>query len=821
MANEFKLTTVDNKEIPLQSVNYIITICNANCDVTIDQVYKNTESVPIEVLYVFPSIAGISIHYFEADINGKIVKTQIKEKEEAVKNYNDAIKEGNQAFLMEKLDGDTFSVCLGNIPANSDVKIKISGCLDLVTEINATKLRLCVPSTIMKKYTSKNNPTFLGSVLDNVDRISNKPYNMKITGSILMSDGLESINSKTHPIQILNMRQNQADFEIVPEQLDSDIILTITRKTPKTLILSSCADNVPPEFKYASQVNIIPDFSLVPECSIVDTSYIIILDSSGSMQGEDFNNCVNSGIMFVASLPIGSKFNVYNFASTFNKFQNELITATPESKENATKWINKINCGGGTEVLSVLKDAYGTLKESNSVIVFLSDGGVDNTDQVIRLVKENNHIGVYTIGIGQNVSQTLITQMAEQSVGGVAEFINNSNDQLEEKVLAQLNRAQQKLRKCQKNNNIRVDTNGAYTMIPEIKYLYEGDVNTFYIFSEKPIDSVCYNQCGGNNDIWAMTVVHPNNYESENNLIHKLSGIKLLNELYTAENIVSNIGTKIPHLNSQNVGLEKKTNKDRIIAVSKGLNILSKYTAFIGVEVIQNKNGTEQTAILKQIPLQQTKKYNGYDERMYDNVSLKCCSASLGAVSRSASSARSKGVNTVGSSHKNATYDLRSVPKSAKSIPWSMSDNSNNKSMESCKMGFDSEDSDENEDTLTQSLHMENKCESVVTSSGFFSGALNYMSSMFGSNDTVTISNTSKTILSKPNVLVKYVVKIKLPEYNILGTILTSKQNGVLPFIEKVNVDDYVELTMESGHDGIYKVIQLGSKFSPWVLKKY
>lgn len=785
MSNEFKLTTLDNKEIPLQSVNYSITVCNANCDVTIDQVYKNTETNTIEVLYVFPTPKGISIHDFEADINGKIVKTQIKEKETAVKDYNDAVKKGNQAFLMEKLDGDTFSVCLGNIPGNADVKIKISGCLDLDTEIDATRLRLCVPSTIMKKYSSKGSPTFLGSVVNNVERVANKPYDMKISGSILMSDGLVSIDSKTHPIQISNMQHNQADFVISPEQLDSDIILTITRKTPKTLMITSKADDVPPEFRYASQMNIVPDFSLVPECSIVDTSYVILLDSSGSMDGEDFKNCIQSGIMFVASLPLGSNFNVYNFASDFHKFKNELVTVTPESKQEATKWMNSVKCGGGTEVLAPLEDAYTTLKESNSVIIFLSDGGVDNTDKVIRTVKQNKHVGVYTIGIGQNVSQSLIKEMAEQSVGGIAEFINNSRDQLEEKVLAQLNRAQQKLRKCQKNNTIRVDTTGPYKMIPEVKYLYEGDVNTFYIFSENSIDSVCYNQCNGDGEVMSMVVVHPSYYESENNFIHKLSGIKLLNELYTAENIVKPKGSQIAHLNSQAVELEKKTNKDRIVQVSQGLNILSKYTAFIGVEIVDNKDGVPQTAVLKQIPLQQIRKYR--EESGFECCSIQNCSARSFSQPNSMSMFASAARGPI-----------------AKGISFDSSEEE-----EGCESEFDYSFENKNEVRPTSAS---------LQSGGFMSSMLNSVSSMFGSNNTTTTTTT--TTSTKPTVVAKYVVTTKLPDYDVLGGILSAKANGELPFIAEVQVGDYIELTTEGQHNGFYKVIKLGSKDSPWVLKK-
>ena len=160
------------------------------------------------------------------------------------------------------------------------------------------------------------------------------------------------------------------------------------------------------------------------------------------------------------------------------------------SKSNAIKWLNSLVCEGGTEVLKVLEDVYMTLKASPGAIILMTDGEVGNTDQIIKLVKANKKIKVFTIGIGDNVSQQLVKGIAEAS-GAVSEFISGDNDQLKEKVMAQLNRSQSK---CQENNKLMVNTKGSFRMVPELVNLYEGDVNTFYVFSTDPIESVTYSQ---------------------------------------------------------------------------------------------------------------------------------------------------------------------------------------------------------------------------------------------------------------------------------------------------------------------------------------
>ena len=79
----------------------------------------------------------------------KLLETIKSNKEKHVKEYNEAIKDGHKAFLMEKVDGDTFSICIGNLPPMADVKIQIRCCLELSTEIDSTNVRLCIPMTIM------------------------------------------------------------------------------------------------------------------------------------------------------------------------------------------------------------------------------------------------------------------------------------------------------------------------------------------------------------------------------------------------------------------------------------------------------------------------------------------------------------------------------------------------------------------------------------------------------------------------------------------------------------------------------------------------
>jgi hypothetical protein len=148
--------------VPLKTFTCEVDIKNQNCQLTFLQTFENEEADPIEAYYVFPVSAGSTAYDFSAEINGRIVQTQIKEKEKAVAEYNEAISKGQTAYMMEKVDGNVFSVCLGNIPPKTKVNICIRCCMELENEIDSKCFRT-------KKYTKLYN--FIKNyyiILDNI-----------------------------------------------------------------------------------------------------------------------------------------------------------------------------------------------------------------------------------------------------------------------------------------------------------------------------------------------------------------------------------------------------------------------------------------------------------------------------------------------------------------------------------------------------------------------------------------------------------------------------------------------------------------------------
>lgn len=105
--------------MPLTGVKTEIKIVDFTAEVTIRQRFENIETDPIEAVYEFPVdpkvrhplrslfLGGCTGHHspllkfsvcaFTAEIDGKVIKGQIKEKQKAKETYDDAIASGHGA----------------------------------------------------------------------------------------------------------------------------------------------------------------------------------------------------------------------------------------------------------------------------------------------------------------------------------------------------------------------------------------------------------------------------------------------------------------------------------------------------------------------------------------------------------------------------------------------------------------------------------------------------------------------------------------------------------------------------------------------------
>ncbi len=78
--------------VPLRKVNLNIKVVDFIAEIVVEQEYVNREDRPIEVVYSFPVEESGAVTGFEANIDGRDLVAEVKEKEKAKREYEQAIQ---------------------------------------------------------------------------------------------------------------------------------------------------------------------------------------------------------------------------------------------------------------------------------------------------------------------------------------------------------------------------------------------------------------------------------------------------------------------------------------------------------------------------------------------------------------------------------------------------------------------------------------------------------------------------------------------------------------------------------------------------------
>eukprot|EP00456_Euglypha_rotunda_P021248 TRINITY_DN1829_c0_g1_i2.p1 TRINITY_DN1829_c0_g1~~TRINITY_DN1829_c0_g1_i2.p1 ORF type:complete len:319 (+),score=40.06 TRINITY_DN1829_c0_g1_i2:78-1034(+) len=150
---------------------------------------------------------------------------------------------------------------------------------------------------------------------------------------------------------------------------------------------------------------------------------VFILDRSGSMTGDPFEQAVKGLDAALKSLRPIDNFNVCVFDDRMETWQMSLTSAgSPGSIESAMSWVNlHAPKGGLTDIFSPMQWAVKLLNEAVEskvpglpFIFLLTDGAVKNERDICKWAKTSaGHVRLLTFGIGSYCNWYFLKQLAE------------------------------------------------------------------------------------------------------------------------------------------------------------------------------------------------------------------------------------------------------------------------------------------------------------------------------------------------------------------------------------------------------------------------
>ncbi|HYO72639.1 MAG TPA: VIT domain-containing protein [Archangium sp.] len=440
------LYTQSGAQVPLQGVDVTGELLGGHARVRVRQRYRNTESKPVEAVYVFPLPSDATLTAFSLECAGRRVQGVLKEREEAFRTYDDAVTAGHGAALLDQERPNVFTAQVGNLLPGEETLVEVEFLQAIQVEEGC--VRWALPTLVAPRYipgTPSGDRSAHGWAepthrVPDADRITPPVGDARygLTLDLLVSLGREVVVES--PSHTLDISRAEGGTRVKLSQphvaLDRDLVLSIRSpdaSVPLTTLVTHRQGEEPGTFA----LTVVPDL-LGMASGPRRQEVVFVVDTSGSMDGESLPQAQGALRLCLRHLREGDRFNIIAFENRFHSFAPHPVPFTQRTLEQADRWVEGLIASGGTELLQPMLAAMQAVPDG--VVVLLTDGQVGNESEILdRVMGARGTARIYSFGIGTNVSDVLLKDMAKQT-GGAVEFIH-PGERIDDKVVAQFSRA--------------------------------------------------------------------------------------------------------------------------------------------------------------------------------------------------------------------------------------------------------------------------------------------------------------------------------------------------------------------------------------------
>lgn len=431
------------ESIPLLHTDAVIDVRGLVASATVTQQYANSSSEPIEAVYVFPLPHDAAVYDMEIRIGNRVIRSVVREREEAKRVYTQAKSEGKRAALLEQERPNIFTASVANIMPGDRIDVRMRYVQPLRWE--AGKMRLVFPMVVGPRYipgTQAVGHQGTGWAVDtdavpDASRITppvRNPDNRSghdISVAVDLDPGFEStlVQSISHQVNVRRLDHGRQRVELATGATipNKDFVLEVQStesKQPKAaLFLSPAADSGESQFLFAAFPPSAPPKQRMP----VEMLYMI--DVSGSMEGTSIEQARGALLQALDTLMPTDRFGILAFSSGYGEFAAEPLPATADNLAAARRYVQHLQAGGGTEMLPALLHLMrkpqipGYLRH----IILLTDGDLGNEEEIFAALRSNlGNARLYTVAIGSEPNLFLATKMAQFGRGTFTHIADNN-----------------------------------------------------------------------------------------------------------------------------------------------------------------------------------------------------------------------------------------------------------------------------------------------------------------------------------------------------------------------------------------------------------
>ena len=444
-------------DLPLEHTHYFADLSGFVARVDVVQTYRNPFNEAIEAIYIFPLPENSAVDDMKLKIGDRIIQAQIHKRDEAREIYDDALRSGHTAALLEQERPNVFTQSVANIPPGAEIEVILRYVQEL--SYDAGEYELVIPMVVGPRFIpghpkpGRSGPGWARDTDEVPDASRITPpvigggarSGHDISVEVLVDPGLPVIDLDvpTHAVGIVEERltgHHRPHRDLLRVTLDdADSIPN------RDFLLRYRVDGPQPQATLLTHHDERGGFfSLVIQPPRLDIERLVgrrevifVVDVSGSMTGVPLAQCKSAMRVALRKLRPVDTFNVITFAGRTARAFDRPHPANRTHIEQALDFIDDARAGGVTLMADAVASALSDRVEPgrHRYVIFLTDGYVGNESAIFdgaeRFVRAYKRAGqrarVFAFGVGSSVNRHLINGLARAG-DGVAVFATPRED---------------------------------------------------------------------------------------------------------------------------------------------------------------------------------------------------------------------------------------------------------------------------------------------------------------------------------------------------------------------------------------------------------
>jgi Ca-activated chloride channel family protein len=357
-----------------------VNIENQVATTHVDQVFYNPNDWAVEGEYVFPIPVDAAVSDFILWIDGDPVQGEILDADQARRKYEEIVFNLRDPALLEYADMGAFRARVFPIPPMGERRIELE---------------------------------YSQAPLEDVS----------VTVEVSSSQPIRAVYSPSHPISInreddYHILAGYEEQDVLP---DKDFALFYSIGETEAFHLLTYRDPSDMDDEDGFFLLLLAP-SVQQSLRAVPKDVLLVLDRSGSMDGEKFIQAQDAVRFILENLNPDDRFNLITFSTGVEVYSSGLQPAS-EAKD-ALPWVDILRAEGSTDInRALLEAAYMVDQERPTYLIFLTDGlptvgEVDNQRIIDNLEgSAPKNLSLFAFGVGYDVDTYLLDSLAQAHHG--------------------------------------------------------------------------------------------------------------------------------------------------------------------------------------------------------------------------------------------------------------------------------------------------------------------------------------------------------------------------------------------------------------------